>query len=464
MITKEIKKELRKLLRKDYPTPDDISRVADDINLSIEGVNINANINTVWDDVLDKASTDEGKWEALIHLLKDEMDEVAINSVLSNNSSTSDDSPNGEANRAIGGLKKEPEEIPAQKKPIYKNHLLVIGINDYKNEIPVLQNAYPDSKRFHQVLTEKYQFEASNCIFLEDKDATRKNIIDSFQKLTEKLTPNDNLIFYFAGHGELDKTTNIGYWIPADAVKGDTSTYISNDIIKSYLSGMKVQHSVGIIDACFSGSMVLRSNLDVVERYYNIPSRWVMTSGVEEVVPDGQPGRNSPFAKSLLAHLENNTEDVLGLTKLWLKFREGVVANSTQTPLCQPVQSTGHLGGEFFFLLKNAKLEGIPKSSPAIDLTINRSMDKTGILDLKIQMEELVGKDNLPEVFEVLNDKLSRDSTHRNTVVMQQASYNGAIRDNNKGIMRDENYRMTLAKVRNGILYVVQNLEEEDVV
>jgi len=79
-------------------------------------------------------------------------------------------------------------------------------------------------------------------------------------------------------------------------------------------------------------------------------------------------------------------------------------------------------------------------------------------------MEELVGKDNLPEVFEVLNSNLNRDSSHRTTVVMQQASYNGAMRDNNKGIMTDANYRMTLARVRNAILYVVQNLEGEDVV
>ena len=465
MITKDQKKELRKLLGKDYPTAADVERIADDIDLSIEGVDMNANIITIWGEVLDKASSDEKKWKELVAILKDEMDTSALDAILSNNSPTDDDTSDaGESTRAIGGMKEKPSAANPEKKTIYKNHLLVIGANDYSNNIPVLENAYPDAKEFYKVLTEKYQFEESSSIFLENKNATRKNIIDSFQKLTETLTPNDNLIFYFAGHGELDKVTNIGYWIPVDAVKGDTSTYISNDTIKSYLSGMKVQHSVGIIDACFSGSMVLRSNLDVVERYYNIPSRWVMTSGVEEVVPDGQPGRNSPFAKSLLAHLQNNTEDVLGLTKLWLKFREGVVANSVQTPLCQPVQSTGHLGGEFFFLLKNAKLEGIPKSSPSIDLTINRSMEKTDLTDLKIQMEELVGKDNMPEVFEFLNEKLSKDSSHRNTFIMQQASYNGAVRGNAKGIMRDENYRMTLARVRNGVLYIVQKLEEKDIV
>ena len=39
-----------------------------------------------------------------------------------------------------------------------------------------------------------------------------------------------------ACNGDLDKVTNIGYWIPADATNGDTSTYIPNSTVKSYLS------------------------------------------------------------------------------------------------------------------------------------------------------------------------------------------------------------------------------------
>jgi len=227
MISKNQKKALRKLLRKTYPTVSDVSRVADDIGLSIDGVDVNANINTVWDDVLNKASANSEIWKELIVLLKDEMDEEAIVAILDNNDSTDEtdsskkvDSPE-EATKAIA---KRKQKGGAKKKPIYKNHLLVIGINDYSNGIPVLNNAYPDAQRFHKVLTEKYQFDvgAENCIFLENKAATKKKIIDTFKDLTERLTSNDNLIYYFSGHGDLDKTTDIGYWIPADATNGDT--------------------------------------------------------------------------------------------------------------------------------------------------------------------------------------------------------------------------------------------------
>ena len=173
MISKEVKKELRKLLRKDYPTSDDVVRVADDIDLSIEGVNVKANINTVWDDVLDKASSEKEKWNALVALFKDEMDEEVINVILNNNISTNDEKPSTGVKKAIGGIIKEESKEDSKQKPIYKNHLLVIGINDYENGIPILNNAYPDAQRFYKVLMDKYQFDETTSIFLENKSKRR---------------------------------------------------------------------------------------------------------------------------------------------------------------------------------------------------------------------------------------------------------------------------------------------------
>ena len=475
MITKDQKKALRKLLAKKYSTVRSVNRIVDDIELSMKRLSDDDDIITAWDDVLDKASDNKEKWTTLVELLEEEMDKEAIKAILDNNDSTEENDSNeeidsteevnseGEVTKAISKRKKKGD---AKKKAIYKNHLLVIGINDYSNGIPVLNNAYADAQRFHKVLTKKYQFDVDegNCIFIENKDATKKKILDTFKDLTERLTPNDNLIYYFSGHGDLDKITNIGYWIPADAINGDTSTYIPNSTIKSYLSAMKVQHSVGIIDACFSGSMVLRANVEVAERYYNIPSRWIMTSGVEEVVPDGKPGRNSPFATSLLTHLEQNTEDVLGLSNLWLRFREGIIANSKQTPLCQPVQDTGHQGGEFFFLLKDAKIDGIPKSSSQVDLTIDRSMNGTDFSSLKLQMMKLVSNDELEEVFEVLTTKISSDSRDYTTVLVNRGSYNRNENDNRKGIVNPERYQRNLNITRNNLLSVIKDLEEDDLV
>lgn len=468
MISKEIKKELRKLLRKDYPTAADVVRVADDIDLSIEGVDTDANINTVWGDVLDKASIDEGKWNALVALFKDEMNEDVINAVLSNNISTNDkeeeeDSSKG-VDRAIGGVKKPPPKDKDVKQAVYKNHLLIIGIDKYSNGLDKLNNALSDAKRFKNIMLDRYQFEESRCTFISDEEATRDKIISTFDELKKKLTKTDNLLMYFSGHGWMDQDSGTGYLIPSDGKMDQRSSFLSNDEIKGFFKGLSVQHTLAIVDACFSGSMLLRSvDVKVVQRYYNIPSRWVMTSGLEEPVPDGRPGNHSPFAESLLAHLESNTEEVLGISNLWMNIREGVIANSPQTPMCQPVQNSGHLGGEFFFLLKSANIQSIPKSAPEVDYSILRTIEETSSLsDLQSTLTNLVSNDKVEEVFEMIDGNISQSSRIYNTRILLQARYSGIQKDIHRGTVSNEHTRMELARIRHALLSVISDLDEDD--
>jgi len=36
----------------------------------------------------------------------------------------------------------------------------------------------------------------------------------SLNNLRNKLTENDNLVIYYAGHGDIDKTDQSAYWLP----------------------------------------------------------------------------------------------------------------------------------------------------------------------------------------------------------------------------------------------------------
>ena len=38
---------------------------------------------------------------------------------------------------------------------------------------------------------------------------------------TQKLTPNDSVIVYYAGHGHFDDDTGEGYWLPKEAAVDD---------------------------------------------------------------------------------------------------------------------------------------------------------------------------------------------------------------------------------------------------
>ena len=131
-------------------------------------------------------------------------------------------------------------------RPKRKNYLLVIGIDKYA-ELPKLYNAVNDAKEIVQILLEKYQFEESQLIELYNESATKKNIYRKLRELNKQVTPADNLLIYFSGHGEYDE----GYWTPVEAENGEDSDYIPNSVIRTKLGAIKSHHIFLTADSCF---------------------------------------------------------------------------------------------------------------------------------------------------------------------------------------------------------------------
>ena len=44
--------------------------------------------------------------------------------------------------------------------------------------------------------------------------------------MRKKLGSNDNLLIYYAGHGEFDKNVEKAYWLPVDAQRDDPTNWI----------------------------------------------------------------------------------------------------------------------------------------------------------------------------------------------------------------------------------------------
>ena len=80
-------------------------------------------------------------------------------------------------------------------------------------------------------------------------------------------------------------------------------------------------------------------------------ARVVITSGRLEPVEDGK-GKYSPFARSFLAALNNNT-DVIDDTKLFNTIRRPVMVNTDQTPQYSDVRRAGHDGADFLSVRRN---------------------------------------------------------------------------------------------------------------
>ena len=153
------------------------------------------------------------------------------------------------------------------------NHLLGIAINDYEH-CPKLNNAVKDVCDFIELMKMQFDFKEQNISTLFDKAATGSNIIEQFDKLSETLTENDNLIIYFSGHGALHTRQDKGYWIPVEAQQDKFFHYLANTVIKDYLSVINAHHIFLIADSCFSGALFTKGARDIGKRLEKNPSRW----------------------------------------------------------------------------------------------------------------------------------------------------------------------------------------------
>ena len=239
---------------------------------------------------------------------------------------------------------------------VARNFLLVVGINGYKHW-PVLNNAVNDANDITSVLMREYNFDLSNITILKDEQATQNNIYKGLRGLIEKITPKDNLIIYFSGHGYFDEVLNEGYWIPVDANANAQGEYLPNSSILKIIESINSQHTFLIADACFSGSLFTDPNrgLRYLDKVEKIRSRWGLASGRLEVVSDGDIGSNSPFARVLLSYLRENPKAEFAVSELIQHVKMKVAEESGQTPIGSPLRLSGDEGGEFVFRKKEPK-------------------------------------------------------------------------------------------------------------
>ncbi len=239
-------------------------------------------------------------------------------------------------------------------------HALVIGNNQYSH-FPNLLSASVDARETAELLRTKYGFQTTTLI-----DATRYDMLSALNQLRENLTEHDNLLIYYAGHGELDRVNLRGYWLPVDAEPNSTANWISNIAITDILNAMSAKHILVVADSCYSGSLTrssmarLESGMsdEVKTKWLKVMaktrSRTVLTSGGLKPVLDQGGGQHSVFAKSFLKTLTEN-ETILEAYNLFRSLSKEVQQTASkfgidQIPEYAPIKHGGHEAGEFFFI------------------------------------------------------------------------------------------------------------------
>jgi len=239
-------------------------------------------------------------------------------------------------------------------------YALVIGNDSYK-AYPHLKSASNDAKAIADVLRSRYDYKVTLLT-----NANRFEMLSALNDMREKLTDRDNLVVYYAGHGEIDKAKQ-GYWLPVDARSDTPNTWISNRAISDILTTMEAKHVLVIADSCYSGTMT-RTSLatfgggmpasawgDWVKTMVAGRSRTALTSGgVQPVADTSSDGKHSIFAATLLSVLRDNNQLLTG-QHLFREIMSGMALRGARSGLQQapeyaPIQFAGHESGEFFLM------------------------------------------------------------------------------------------------------------------
>ena len=268
---------------------------------------------------------------------------------------------------------------------------LIIGINDYEDsKIPDLETAVDDARSMAELLGKRYGFQVK---LLLNREATKKAIYQELRNLAVSAKPDDSVLIYYAGHGDLDRTYNDGWWIPADATGGDPITYLDNIQVQKSMRSMQARHVLLISDSCYSGTLFgqARSIPQVIDdkyylNLYNEKSRWGMTSGNKTPVSDQGTGSHSVFAYQLLKELRKNQKPYISTQEIYTRIALIVSNNSEQTPLCRPIRNTGDQGGEFVFVVSSTDLGGEPASEKlGASLSVDVSQGKLYVASGKVK-------------------------------------------------------------------------------
>ncbi len=256
-------------------------------------------------------------------------------------------------------------EVPAENQirpppQLGTYHALLIGNNRYRN-LPSLKTPHNDVDTLEQILTDRYGFRVQTL-----RDADRYTILSALNELRGRLTGEDNLLVYYAGHGELDRKNMRGHWLPVDAELNSSANWISNVAVTDILNVIAAKQIMLVVDSCYSGTLT-RSTITRLQaaRTAEEQATWlklmaakkarvVLTSGGLAPVLDAGGGNYSVFANAFIQVLRANSDLITGQAIYQAVTAKVAHAASRyefeQIPAFAAIARAGHEAGDFLLL------------------------------------------------------------------------------------------------------------------
>jgi len=239
-------------------------------------------------------------------------------------------------------------------------HAIVIG-NSLYHYMESLDTPSNDAKEIAKLLKDRYGFQVQLLL-----DATREQIMVALHDAKRTLTPQDNLLIYYAGHGDVDATSGRAFWLGVEADRDTRAGWLEADHVRAKIKEMNAKHVLLVADSCFSGAITHPKTTTIgrglnetrLRVQWNRRARMVLTSGeVTPVADSAGDGNHSVFARYFIQVLRQN-DNVMSGEMLSHELSGRMLAQPVQVgqngqrqrPTYSTLQDANHDIGDFFFV------------------------------------------------------------------------------------------------------------------
>ena len=133
---------------------------------------------------------------------------------------------------------------------------IIVGVENY-NKLPMASFAANDASEFRAYATRFLGIAPGNVKLLVDSQAQRADILLAFKYwLPARVnTGRTDVYVFFSGHGVMQETANLPYWLPFD-VNTDLleDTAVSQTALLTQLNQLGAKSVTVFLDTCFSGT------------------------------------------------------------------------------------------------------------------------------------------------------------------------------------------------------------------
>lgn len=230
------------------------------------------------------------------------------------------------------GTESRPEKLTVIYKPAkttprpqgIQAHVLIVGIDTYKNPKYNLNYAVADATSFSESLQNGVKNITSkvNLYQIKNDQAVRENIIATFSEIASTANPQDIFVFYYAGHGVVSEDDDKDFYlVPYDVTQlyGNDGALkqkgVSAKELKRIASGIPAQKQLYILDACQSaGALTTIATRGAAEEKAiaqlarSTGTHWLTASGSEQYATEFDELGHGVFTYALLEALSGKAD------------------------------------------------------------------------------------------------------------------------------------------------------------